>query len=359
MSPKRVSTLATLRVVQDRPVVPQDLLDGLGDGARIVDEALPLIAVPQQREHAAADRVCRRLVPGQRHRVHDVDDVELVDLVGLIARETHEVASEVVDRLGVATGNEVLDVAPHAHDVLRRRDLLLFRQPAVRQQDVGAAPLLEHLRVAVGEAEEAEPCVTREREREPVHEVDDGLVTEAHDEVLGVLAKRRLERLQTAGRHDGQHRLAHRSMARRIGVVERRDALEAGVEHLLCGGTQRHERRRSVGCRPGLAIHEDRLDIVEARVDVVIEVGDGALTLARPDTIVTVHRLVNVTLSSSGRNGARAPRSAVTGDRHWTSSTAQLDDAMHRSVPLDPRAMPDRVNLLVAALHELRRAQAH
>ena len=32
-----------------------------------------------------------------------------------------------------------------------------------------------------------------------------------------------------------------------------------------------------------------------------------------------------------------------------------LDEALHRAGPLDPRAMRDSVNLLLAALHELRR----
>ena len=209
----------------------------------------------------------------QRHGVHDVDDVELVDLIWLVARETHEVTGEVVDRLGVATGNEVLDVAPHAHDVRRRCDLLPFGQLTVREKDPGAAPLLEHLGVGVREAEQAERGVTRERERELVHEVDDVLVTEADDEVLGVVAQLRLEGLQATGRHDRQDRLAHRPVAGRVGVVERRDALEPLGEHLLCRRAHRHERRRRVGCRPRLTIRQDRLDVVEARDDVVVEGG--------------------------------------------------------------------------------------
>src|SRR5207245_6837588 len=148
------------------------------------------------------------LVAGEGHRVHDVHDVELIDLLGSLVGETYEVTREIVDRLCYSPLDEVLDVAPHGHDILRRGDLLLFRQAPVGEEHPRAAPFLEQIGVTLGEAEEAERPDPMAREGGGLAQVDDGLALESLPQDLTELAQARRPRADPAGRHHSDSRLA-------------------------------------------------------------------------------------------------------------------------------------------------------
>ena len=275
-------------VVDHRAVEPEDLFHRVGHKRSVVDQPLPLRAVAEQRLEAVADRVACGLVAGEGHRVHDVDDVELVELVGLVDRESCQIAGEVVGRRGHTIGDEVLHVAPHRHDVAGHRNLLGLGHPAVGEQDARAAPRLQLLGVGIREAERAERREAGEREGELLDEIDHRLVTEAEHQVARVGTKHRLQHLQPARRHDGEHRPAHRAVAGRIGVVQGGHPLEAPGQHLLCGGAHRDHGRRGVRRRPRFAVEQDLLDVPVAGDEVVVEgveVDDGALLAHGPQRL--------------------------------------------------------------------------
>ena len=129
-------------VVQDRPVLPKDLFDRVRIAARVVDEALPLVA--GLRKSASTPLLIVLVVvscPASAIEYTMLTMSNSVSCSGLLRERRTRSLVEVVDRFCVARGDEVLDVAPHAHDVPRGRDLFGSGQLTVREQTAcGSTP---------------------------------------------------------------------------------------------------------------------------------------------------------------------------------------------------------------------------
>ena len=77
-------------------LVPQHLLDGVGDQRRIGDELAPLVAPRQEADEAVADQVGDGLVTGEREAVDDRLDLAIGELVGVGVVGVEQLGREVV-----------------------------------------------------------------------------------------------------------------------------------------------------------------------------------------------------------------------------------------------------------------------
>ena len=176
-------------VAQHAAVETQDLLGRVRYQLGFSQEPLPLVAVPEERQEAIAQRTRCRLLTCQCHRIDDVDDVGLVQLLRPLAREADQVAREVLVRFRVTGCYVALHIFPHGEHSLGGRDLVFLGRSTIGQQRAGITPLLQDVGIRRGKAEQVETSEAGKREREPLHEVDDGFISKTKYEVLRVRAK--------------------------------------------------------------------------------------------------------------------------------------------------------------------------
>ena len=154
----------------DRRVVAQQLLDGGLDGGAVLEQ-VQLVAVAQEREHAVADEVLRRLVSGDEDQDAQAEQLLLRQLL-VVLLGGDERGQEVVARFLAA----VLDEGPEVHAELRDRPHGLVqrvrRRHGVEDRCDLARPALERIAVLDGDThqladDECREAGTRSRRSRP------------------------------------------------------------------------------------------------------------------------------------------------------------------------------------------------
>ncbi len=259
-------------MARDRSYEAQRFFDRIRDERRFVDQRAPLVLVREQVAQHVAHRVGGRVVTGERHRVHDVHDVVGRDFVGVLVAVAQHVTGEVVTAIAVAIGDVLLHVLPERDHVVCHPDLIVCREVAVSEEDTPARPGLDLVEVLHWDPEQSEPGPSGQREGEIRDEIGNRLLDQRGHQLGRVLAQLGLERREPSARHAGEHRLAHRPVSGRVGVVERGHAFVALFGEDALGLVDRgpHGRRRALS-EEGRAIDEAALDVVVARDDVVAE----------------------------------------------------------------------------------------
>jgi hypothetical protein len=151
-------------------------------------------------------------------------------------------------------------------------DLLLRSRLAPAEGSTGTAPLLHLLPVALGKAHETEDRDGGQREREGINGIERVRVIDGVEQVDRQAADHRFH-LGHALRGEGLHcRGTQAFVGRLVEADHRRLRLVTAVEKDLADViTDRNERQLGGGGRERVGVHEDRLDVVVASDDVVVD----------------------------------------------------------------------------------------
>ena len=158
----------------DGAIEAQQLLDGGPEEIRVTMQRAQRVGMPQQREHAVADQVGGRLVPGEQQERAGLDQLVLLEprAVGLCAHEaahqivvaslatmTHDVAEVIVEGGGtlLCASDPICPVGGHLHRAAERGEVY--------------GPLLDPVEVGGRHAEQVADHHRRKGKGEVRHEI--------------------------------------------------------------------------------------------------------------------------------------------------------------------------------------------